>query len=156
VSGLQLAALSEVLARHCTNLDADSAFIAGLLNRIGVLYIFTKYTEYPSLLQDPKARQNLIDEWAAPIGESIVQNWKFSAEIQATLNPDEVETTRRRTEPNLADIIIAAKLALNGGGQEFELQETRETQRLQLTPEQMPGIVGSYKEKLNSLSAAVS
>ncbi|MDH3531421.1 MAG: HDOD domain-containing protein [Gammaproteobacteria bacterium] len=151
--GLRLAALSEVIARHCTKLDADSAFIAGLLNRIGVLYIFTKYGEYPSLLQDPESRQSLIDEWAGPIGESIVANWNFSAEIQGTLNPDEVETTRRRTEANLADVVTAAKLSLNG--EEFEIQDTDEAKRLQLTDEKMPKILESYQQKLDSLAAAV-
>ena len=151
--GLRLAALAEVIARHCTKLDGDSAFVAGLLNRIGVLYIFTKYAEYPSLLQDPKARQELIDEWAAPIGESIVANWDFSEEIQHTLNPDEVETTRRRTEANLSDIVVTAKLSLVGD--EIELQETEEAKRLELTADKMPKILESYKEKLESLASAV-
>ena len=96
-AGMRLAAMSEVVARHCTRLDGDSAFIAGLLHRIGVLYLFTMYHDYPDLLQDAETRDALIEEWAAPIGESIVANWKFSEEIQATLNPDEVETTHRRT-----------------------------------------------------------
>lgn len=153
VAGLRLAALSEVIARHCTKLDSDSAFIAGLLNRIGVLYIYTKYNEYPALLQDENSRQNLIDEWAAPIGESIVANWKFSEEIQATLNPDEVETTHRRSEANLADIVTTAKVSLDVEGAEW--QDTAETKRLQLTAEKMPKILESYKEKLDSLASAV-
>lgn len=151
--GLRVAALSEVIARHCTKLDGDSAFIAGLLNRIGVLYIFMKYNEYPNLLQDPETRQNLINEWAAPIGESIVANWKFSKEIQGTLNPDEIETTRRRTEPNLADVITTAKLSINGA--EIQLHDTDEEKRLQLTDENMPEIRESYQQKLDSLASAV-
>ena len=51
-AGMRLAAMSEVIAKHCTKLDGDSAFIAGLLHRIGVLYLFTKYHDYPALLQD--------------------------------------------------------------------------------------------------------
>ena len=153
LAGLRLAAMSEVIARKCTKLDADSAFIAGLLNRIGVLYIFTKYNEYPTLLQDDDARQNLVDEWAAPIGESIVTNWKFSEEIQATLNPDEVETTRRRCEANLADIVTTAKRSLNGDAS--GVYDTGEAQRLALTEEKMPAIMELYQTKLDSLASAV-
>lgn len=153
LAGLRLAAMSEVIARKCTKLDADSAFIAGLLNRIGVLYIFTKYNEYPQLLQDADARQGLIDEWAAPIGESIVTNWKFSEEIQATLNPDEIETTRRRVTANLADIVTTAKLSLNGDAS--ALHDTGEAQRLGLTEEKMPAIMELYQNKLDSLASAV-
>ncbi len=152
-AGLRIAAMSEVIATYCTKIDGDSAFIAGLLNRVGELYIYSKYREYPSLLQNPESRQNLIDEWAAPIGDCVVANWKFSEEIQASLNPDEVETTHRRSEANLADIVTAAKLSLNGEG--VELEDTAEGKRLQLTAEKMPEILASYKLKLNSLASAV-
>ena len=153
-TGLRVAALSDSIARHCSKFDGDSAFIAGLLNRIGVLYIFMKYGEYPNLLKNPEARQELIDEWAAPIGESIVANWDFSPEIQATLNPDEVETTRRRTKPNLADIVTVAKLSLNGT--DTDVHETGEAKRLQITEDKMPQIMETYNNKLKSLAAAVS
>lgn len=152
-AGMRLAAMSEVIARHCTKLDGDSAFIAGLLHRIGVLYLFTKYHDYPALIQDEESRSNLIDEWAAPIGQSIVGNWNFSAEIQATLNPDEVETTRRRVEPNLADIVTTAKHSLNGGDEDWH--GTEEAKRLDLTDEKLPAIMESYQEKLDSLASAV-
>ncbi len=151
--GMHLAAMSEVIARHCTKLDGDSAFIAGLLHRIGVLYIFTKVDEYPALLRELDARQNLIDEWAAPIGESIVANWKFSEEIKGTLNPDEVETTRRRSTANLADVVTTAKASLNG--QDSPLLDTAEAKRLQLTDEKLPAIMEAYQLKLESLAAAV-
>ena len=152
-AGMRLAAMSEVIAKHCTKLDGDSAFIAGLLHRIGVLYLFTKYHDYPALLQDEESRSNLIDEWAAPIGESIVGNWNFSEEIQATLNPDEVDGTRRRVEPNLADIVTTAKHSLNGGEEDWH--GTDEAKRLELTDEKLPAIMESYQEKLDSLASAV-
>jgi len=152
-AGMRLAAMSEVIAKHCTKLDGDSAFLAGLLNRIGVLYLYTKYHDYPTLLQNEESRNNLIDEWAAPIGESIVSNWHFSDEIKATLNPDEVETTHRRVKPNLADIVTIAKWSLNGG--KVDWHNTHEAKRLELTDEKLPAIMESYKEKLASLASAV-
>ncbi len=88
-----------------------------------------------------------------PVGQSIVANWKFSEEIQETLNPDEVETTRRRTKPNLADIVTTAKRSLGGGDEDWH--ETDEAKRLDLTDEKLPAIMESYKEKLDSLASAV-
>lgn len=152
-ASMRLAAMSEVIARHCSELDVDSAFIAGLLNRIGDFYIFTKYKDYPELIQDEDHRQNLIDEWAAPIGESIVAGWEFSEEIQGSVNPDEVETTRRRVHANLADVVTTAKMSLNGAGS--ETYQSDEAMRLELTEEKMPAIMESYQEKLDSLASAV-
>ena len=151
--GLRLAAMSEVIARHCTKLDADSAFIAGLLHRIGNLYIFTKHADYPELLQDADARQNLIDEWAAPIGESIVAGWKFSQEIQESINPDKIETTHRRIAVNLADVVTTAKTSLAGRDPQF--YDTAEAKRLHLTDDKMPDIKESYQLKLDSLASAI-
>lgn len=154
LKGLRIASLSEAIARSSSKLDGDSAFISGLLNRIGVLYLFTKYSDYPTLLQDEESRQNLIDEWAAPIGESIVSNWNFSEEIQATLNPDEVETTHRRSEPNLADVVTLAKFSLDK--EPGDLLETGEAKRLAVTEDKIPGIMEMYQQKLESLAAAVA
>jgi HD-like signal output (HDOD) protein len=150
---LRLAAMSEVMAKYCSKLNGDSAFIAGLLNQIGVLYIFTKYNEYPNLLQNSDARRDLIDEWVAPIGENIVANWDFSEEIQATLNPEIDAAARPDSEPSLVDVVVAAKATLNGGGE--ELCETPATKRLKLKDAMMPEIGELFQLRLDSLASAV-
>ena len=152
-ASLRLAAMSEVIAQRNKDLDGDSAFIAGLLNQIGVLYIFSKYDDYPNLLQDPEARQNLVDEWVAPISDSIVSNWKFSKAIQASVNPDDDEASRRGSKANLADVVRLAKASLNGA--DGDVCDSPEARRLQLTNEQMPDVMAAYKEKLESLASAV-
>lgn len=151
--GLRLAALSEVIARKCTKFNADNAFLAGLLHRIGILYIFSKYPDYPELLQDETARQGLIDEWSAPIGESIVTNWGFSKEIRSTINPNEAEEEHRRYDANLADVVGAAKTLFNG--HELELGESDEIKRLKLTDDKMPKIRELYQTKIDSLASSV-
>lgn len=151
--GLRVAALSEAIARHCTRIDADSAFIAGLLHRIGVLYIFTKYPEYPELLADPETRQSLIDEWAAPIGESIVSNWDFSKEIRETLNPAQTSAEERTIDANLVDVVTTARDSMNGA--EIHFPESDAVRRLKLTDEVAPEILETYQNKLDSLASSV-
>ena len=151
--GLRVAALSEAIARHCTKLDADSAFIAGLLNRIGVLWIFTKYPEYPELVADPESRQMLIDEWAGPIGESIVSNWDFSKEIRETLNPAQTAAEERTIDANLVDVVTTARESMNGA--EIEFPASDEVRRLKVTDEIVPEILETYQNKLDSLASSV-
>ena len=150
---LRLAAMSFVVAKQCSKLDADSAFLAGLVNQIGVLYIFSKHDDYPGLLQDAEARQSLIDEWTAPIGESIVSNWGFPQEILESVNPDQDEDVRRGSKANLADVVIVAKATVNEADE--ELTSTPEAKRLGLTNDQLPLIKEAYQEKLDSLVSAV-
>jgi HD-like signal output (HDOD) protein len=149
-AGLNLAALAESIAKNCTSIDEDGAFVAGLLNRIGVLYIFSKYNDYPSLLKDTEARDAFVEEWAAPIGESIVSNWDFSEEIQKTLNPNKDEPMTHREEANLADVIATAKLSL--AGDDLNWPETAAAKRLHLTPQKMAVIIDSYQQRIDSLT----
>ncbi len=152
-SGLNLAALADSIARECTTLDPDSAFIAGLLNQIGILYLFSKYQQYPTLLEDTESRQNLIDEWAAPVGESIVANWGFSEAIQHSVNPDDKEERRGRREPNLTDIVVTAKRSLDP--EQTDWPDSDEAKRLQLTPEKMTSVIEQYKSRLESITSSL-
>jgi HD-like signal output (HDOD) protein len=154
VSGQRIAALSEVITRSHTSLDSDSAFIAGLLHHIGRLYIFTKHDTFPDLLSSKEARQQLIDEWEAPIGESIVSNWDFSPDIRATFVADESDEAQRRVEPNLADVVSVAKNWLNG--EEIVFAESRESRRLKLSEEEIEPVVVAYQQKLESMAAAIA
>ncbi len=149
-AGLNLAAVSEAIAKHCTNLDADSAFVAGLLNRIGVLYIFSKYNDYPRLLKGPEARASFVEEWAAPIGESIVTNWGFAEEIQKTLNPHKDEPMTHREEANLTDVAVTAKASV--AAEELDWPDSPEARRLGLTPQKMATIIDSYQKRIESLT----
>jgi HD-like signal output (HDOD) protein len=152
-AALRLAAMCEVMARQCSKLNGDSAFMVGLLNQIGVLYIFAKNDNYPGLLQDAETRKNLIAEWAAPIGESIVANWNFSAEIQSTLNPPEDDESSAESKASLVDVVKAAKAALLDGG--AQVNGSLATKRLNLDDEMMPKIMELFQLKLDSLASAV-
>jgi len=153
-SGQRIAALSEVIAKMHKSLNSDSAFIAGLLHHIGSLYIFTKYEAFPDLLSSAEARQQLIDEWEGPIGESIVSNWDFSHEIRATFAANDSDADSRRVDPNLADVVAAAATLLSGD--EIEFTETIESQRLKIVEDEMEPIKAAYQQKLESMSSAVA
>ncbi|MGB5336745.1 MAG: hypothetical protein WBN07_14070, partial [Woeseiaceae bacterium] len=64
-----------------------------------------------------------------------------------------VETTRRRTTANLADVITTAKNSLNGG--EADWHTTDEAKRIGVAEEKIPAIMESYQQKLDSLASAV-
>lgn len=152
-AGIRLGAMAEVIARECTKIDPDGAFIAGLLHRIGTLYIFSKYKEYPTLIGDAESRQHIIDEWSGPIGESIVSNWKFPKEIRATLNPNGSEQPATGDGASLCDVVIVAKDCI--AGNELQPLDTPPYRRLAITEDQISLINDAYHERLNSLASAV-
>ena len=103
--------MSFVIARNSGNVNADNAFLCGLLHDIGRLYILTKATRYPKLLGDPQSLKTVQDQWYASVGKSIIEAWGFSSEIANSLD-DEDRVTSRGGPPGLVDVVSLAKLVL--------------------------------------------
>ena len=72
-----IAALSAVLAKSYTRLDADSALLAGLTHSIGVAPILVKAESDSELLNNPPKLQELIFQLYPTIGAEILRGWDF-------------------------------------------------------------------------------
>ncbi len=152
-SSLRTGALSESFATRIKGIDPDSAFIAGLLNRIGSLYIFQKYHDFPDLIGDPEARADLQHEWEGAIGESILNSWDFPADIVETTNISE-ENLQPVGSPGLIQVVMAAKVLTLTPTPDF--QESTHLPRLGLSETQLEDVSDIYKSRLAALSSAVT
>jgi HD-like signal output (HDOD) protein len=76
-----VAALSAMIAKHYTNLDADSALLAGLTHSIGLSPILVRAESDPELLNDTGALETLLKESAPIVGTEILRKWGFSEEL---------------------------------------------------------------------------
>ncbi len=74
-----IAALSAVLAKGYTNLEADSALLAGLTHSIGVAPILVKAESDVSLLNNTDKLDKIIYEIYPAVGAKILENWGFPA-----------------------------------------------------------------------------
>ncbi len=72
-----IAALSAVLAKSYTRLEADSALLAGLTHSIGVAPILVKAESDISLLNNTDKLDKIIYEIYPAIGAKILENWGF-------------------------------------------------------------------------------
>lgn len=73
-----IAALSAVLAKSYTNLDSDSALLAGLTHSIGVSPILVKAESDSSLLNNTEMLDSILYELYPAVGAAILRNWDFS------------------------------------------------------------------------------
>lgn len=73
-----VAALSAMIAKTYTNLESDSALLAGLTHSIGLSPILVKAESDPDLLNDTEALEKLIYEIYPAVGMQILQKWDFS------------------------------------------------------------------------------
>jgi HD-like signal output (HDOD) protein len=109
-SSTRLAALSGVLAKHCSNLRPESATLAGLLQDIGVLPILNVLNRYHEQLTNEAPVLSAIDKFAPPVGTILLTRWGFE--------PDMVEVARSRLNwlrdpqpaADLADVVLVARL----------------------------------------------
>jgi HD-like signal output (HDOD) protein len=109
-SSTRLAALSGVLAKHCSNFRPESATLAGLLQDIGVLPILNVLNRYHEQLTNEAHVLNAIDKFAPPVGTILLTRWGFDADM--------VEVARSRgnwfrdPQPaaDLADVVLIARL----------------------------------------------
>ena len=91
-----LAAVSRVIARRFTSLNADTALLAGLLQCIGKLYLLTRAARFPALLEDDAALERIASEYHLRVAQAILRNWDMDAEIVKAIGACENLDARTR------------------------------------------------------------
>jgi HD-like signal output (HDOD) protein len=73
-----VAALSAVIAKTSTNLESDSALLAGLTHAIGLSPILVKAESDPGLLNNVQELEKLLYDFYPVVGSRILKIWGFS------------------------------------------------------------------------------
>jgi heptosyltransferase-2 len=105
---IRVAALCFVIARKLTQINADTAMLAGLLHDIGKFYILNRARDFPDLFNNETALWEVVDQWHANVGEAILESWEIPQEIDIAVR-DHRDTQRTHRGPaDLTDIVTAA------------------------------------------------
>jgi HD-like signal output (HDOD) protein len=121
---LKVAALSYVIAKHYTRVNADQALLCGLLHGLGRLYIVMRAEEMADV--STAGIREVADGWQATIGKAILESWGLAEPLQhAVEHQDDTESDAvgagERDGPGVAagavsltDVLIAAKFLASG------------------------------------------
>ena len=101
----QVAAVSFVVARRLTKVNADLALLAGLLHTVGKLYLLTRASRYPELLDDHTAYPALVQAWHARIANAILVNWELAPSVVEAVRGFEACDREREGEIDLLDVL---------------------------------------------------
>lgn len=104
-----IAALSAVLAKSYTNLDTDSALLAGLTHSIGVSPILVRAESDPDLLNNTEKLDRMLFELYPTVGSAILKNWDFS---DSMTNVPEEHLNFKRSHDGAADYTDVVQVAL--------------------------------------------
>jgi len=110
-----VAAVSHVVAKRFTRMNADTALLAGLLQGVGKLYLLTRTVRFPALLSDPSIYQRIVADWHVRIAQAILRNWDMADEIVNAVAAAENPDRDHEGVTDLADVIaVSSTLAALG------------------------------------------
>jgi HD-like signal output (HDOD) protein len=113
--GAHVAAVSHVIAKRFTTINADTALLAGLLQGVGKLYLLTRAVRFPALLRDVGTYQRVVAEWHGRVAEAILRNWDMAEEIIAAAVASENVEREHEGATDLTDVLaVGSALASLG------------------------------------------
>lgn len=137
---IEIAASSQVLAKHFTNLQSDMALLAGLTHQIGMLPILAFAEQNDSLIQDGMALGKVIHVLHPSLGSYILKKWDFPEEL-VQVPKNYLKFERSPTSVDYADVVQVATLQSVAGSKhrynELDWSQISAFDRLGLDPESL-------------------
>ena len=154
-----VASLSCLVARKLTNVNPDSALLAGLLQGIGRLYILTRASGHRSLFADPDSYQEIEQDWHLSIAAALLENWSISEEIVQAVHESENLERDARGPVNLSDVLIVGVILAehheNLKTLAAQVHCAKPLQRLRLDTAACEGFIAESAASIDSLREAL-
>jgi HD-like signal output (HDOD) protein len=155
-----VAALSFVVARRLTNVNADAAMLAGLLHSIGRLYILTRASRHRALFNDAASYHAIERDWHLGIATALLENWQVPDEIIAAVRDCEDLAREPRGTVNLTDVLVAASLIALHKDQpemlEARLLSVKPVARMQINATVCEALLNQSADEIAALREALS
>jgi HD-like signal output (HDOD) protein len=92
------------------SISKDAALLVGLLHGVGKLYIITRMSKMPTLLDNQRAIDRIMQEWHANIGRALLENWEMPEEFGIAVGEFDDPNRELRGLVHLGDALAAAHL----------------------------------------------
>lgn len=102
------AVVAHMLARVRTKLNADEAFLAGLLHEIGKLYILLRAKDSVEVLATDPGFQSVIAAWHPRLGRAVIEDWGLSPELATAVGEHENCSLKAPDPPTLTAVVAVA------------------------------------------------
>jgi len=156
--GMKLSCMAYAVADKCSTLNAESAYLCGLMHEVGKLYLLTKAEDFPELLGDADSMKSIVKEWNPQISKSIIESWGFPDDVAQSADPatyidDDVESA-----PDLVDVMVATKLLIDRNERKLAqvFEDDASCIRLGVNEDIAADVMLAYRNKLNSMQQSLS
>ncbi len=155
----KVAALAYLLAKRDPRINADEAFLVGLVHDIGKLYVLMRAQNDPVLFDCEESLQEIMDAWHTSIGRAIVESWGFSEELAQAVSDHELYDLEGSGPPTLTDVVAVANLLAKDENSEpsdrVDLNEVSTCRRLGLNTETCADIIQSSAVEIQAMLQAL-
>jgi HD-like signal output (HDOD) protein len=154
-----LAAMSHAVAKRSRGVNADQALFAGMLHAVGKLFVLTRISRYPVLMNSPTLYHDIERAWQARVSSAILTRWEVGADIVAAASDYESAAQARAGQGDLRDVLFAARyistLPMAAPVPDPEVFSAPPFQRLGLDPGACGEVLGASAAEIASLRAAL-
>lgn len=156
---VKVAAMSFVVARSWTKINADQAMLAGLMHGMGRVYILTRAVKHPELFGDTAAYHQIVRDWNAQVAKAVLVSWDISPDIiEAVEHYEDLERTGTGVL-DLTDVLTLANVLVSFHTDppilEIRLKETAAAVRLGVQTEAIQKVLQETAGELASLRSAL-
>jgi len=102
------AVVAHMLARVRTKLNADEAFLAGLLHEVGKLYIVMRAKDNVEVLASDPGFQSVLKAWHPRVGRAVIEAWELPPELAAAVGDHESCSLEAPDPPTMAAVVAVA------------------------------------------------
>ena len=154
-----VAALSFVVAKRCTQVNPDTALLAGLMHCMGRLYILTRSAKFPVLFNDQPTYNQIVRDWHSSIAKAILENWEISEEVVLAVEEFENLDRAHIGATDLTDVLTVANLLASfhefPESLELNMQGVKACERMRLDRDGAMRILVESAEEVASLRTAL-
>jgi HD-like signal output (HDOD) protein len=156
---VKVAAMSFVVARRWTKINADQALLTGLMHGMGRVYILTRAVNHPALFSDAESYQQIVRDWNTPIAKAVLESWEIAPEIvQAVEHYEEIDRAGSGAA-DLTDVLTIADLLVSfhtdADALELHLQQTTAATHLGISRDACQTVLQETATELANLRQAL-
>lgn len=156
---VKVAAMSFVVARSWTKVNADQAMLAGLMHGMGRVYILTRAVKHTELFADPSTYHQIVRDWNAQVAKAVLTSWEISPDIIDAVENYENLDRAGTGEVDLTDVLTIANVLVSfhtdPAAMEMRLKETSAAVRLGVNAEAIQKVLQETAGELASLRSAL-
>ena len=105
-----VAAVSHVVAKRFTRVNADTATLSGVLHGIGKLYLLTRAARFPRVLEDASTYQRIVAQYHGRVAQAILRNWEMPEEVIEAVVACENHDREHEGATDLTDVLTVGSV----------------------------------------------